>query len=525
VVAFLFLCALSFSSCGGAVDAWRVKAFSSSISDIDRTIASRTAASLNASEKRKLNSSFSRAISSAETDAQWLSLMKRARQASAVGDKGRWIAVAGRAVAARPRSDPVAAAAAQAYLRSGESAKAFALFGPALSADARPALWAEAFMAAHSGQGVASASALSATSEDYARLAEVSGEPKALLGAAVMALASHDKSAAAAWLRKAMAMGAQPRPELLWDCALYEELSLSSDIGIGSRDLALMGDAAWLSDRRDLAKRRWERSVALAPYRSWKSYEKLALASEGETGQSYWARLKSAFLSGPASSERDGAIGAYACFLAREGRESEALEILKRSASASTDRELPGKLAVLELAIRSASMPEGRIASQYEALAAVRPLDSEVMGATLRSLSQRGMYGEVAVLRDGAARRGLGLEYGWYYEAEVLAARGELSKAIDVIKAASDHGAEGLFALGSLYGALGDMKASADAYSKAAIATTGEERCAAYKALGSSLGSSGDGEGASRAYRAALAAWPDDAEAAMLARQSERKRR
>jgi tetratricopeptide (TPR) repeat protein len=284
-----------------------------------------------------------------------------------------------------------------------------------------------------------------------------------------------------------------------------------------------MGDAAWLSDRRDLAKRRWERSVALAPRRSWKSYEKLASVSEGEAGQSYWARLKSAFFSGPASSERDGAIGAYACFLAREGRENEALAILGRSSTASPDRALPGKLAVLGLAIRSASMPEGRIVSQYEALAAQRPLDPEVMGAALRTLSQRGMYGEVAVLRDGAERRGLGLEYGWYYEAEILAARGELSKAIGVIKTAGGQGAEGLFALGSLYSALGDNKASADAYSKAAIVATGKERCAAYKALGSSFLSSGDREGAARAYREALAAWPDDAEAAMLARQSERK--
>ena len=478
-----------------------------------------TAASLGASEKQKLDSSFSRAISSARTDAQWLSLMKRARQASAVGDKGRWIAVADRAVVAKPRSEPVAAVAAQAYLRCGESVKAFALFGPALSADARPALWAESFIAAHSGQGAV----FSSTSSDYARLAEITGEPKALLGAAAMALASHDKSAAAAWLRKAMAEGVQPRPELLWDCALYEELSLSSDIGEDSRDLALMGDAAWLSGRGDLAKLRWERSVALAPRRSWKGYEKLALVSEGEAGQSYWARLNSAFFSGPASSERDGAIGAYACFLAREGHESEALTLLRRSAL-SSDRALPGKLAVEELAIRSASLPEGRIASQYETLAAQRPLDPEVMGAVLRTLSQRGMYGEVAVLRDSAAQRGLGLEYGWYYEAEVLAARGELTKAIDVIKAAGDHGAEGPFALGSLYGALGDMKASADAYSKATIAATGQERCAAYKALGASLGSSGDGEGAAQAYRAALAAWPDDAEAAMLARQSERKR-
>jgi hypothetical protein len=417
----------------------------------------------------------------------------------------------------------VAAVAAQAYLRNGESAKALVLFGQAMSAQARPALWAESFIAAHSGGSAASGSVLSAKSEDYARLAEVSGEPKALLGAAAIALASRDKSAAAAWLRKAVAKGVRPQAELLWDCGLYDELASSSDIDSNSRDLALMGDAAWLSSSRDLAKRRWERSVALAPRRSWKTYEKLALVSEGEVGQSYWARLRSAFFSAPSSVERDGALGAYVGFLMREGRESEALAILKQSTTGSSNGALPGKLAILELALRSSSMPEGRLASQYEALAAQRPLDPEVMGAALRTLSRRGMYGEVAVLREGAKRRGLKLEYGWYYDAEILAARGELPKALDVIKAAGAPGAEGLFALGSLYGALGDMTASADAYSKAAVAANGEERCEAYKALGSSLGSSGDGEGASRAYQAALAAWPDDAEAAMLARQSERK--
>jgi hypothetical protein len=517
------LCSLSLSSCGKAIEERRLKAFSASIAEIDEIIVSRASSSLSDPERKKLGSAFSRALASARADAEWLGLLKRARLASSVGDSGRWLQVADRAVSARPSSDPVAAAAAQAYLRGGRPSSALALFGRALSADARPALWAEAFIAANSGSQAASSLA-AATSADYARLAEATGEPRAYLGAAALALAANDKDAAGSWLRVAMAKGVRPSAELLWDCGLYAELSSAYDLGLGSRDLALMGDAAWLSGSKELAARRWERSIALGPKRSYKSYEKLALVSEGEAAQSYWGRLKAAFLSGPPSVERDGALGAYAAYLVRGGREAEALSILEPAlAGRASGGKASGRLAVLSLAIRSASMPEGRMAALYERLAAERPDDPEVMGAALKTLSRRGMYGEVAVLGASAASRGLKLEYGWYYEALVLAARGEFAAAIGVVKAHGARSAEGLFALGSLYEASGDLTAAAEAYSRSAAASGGEERCAAYKALGAALGSSGDGEGAAAAYRAALAASPEDAEAAMLARQSERK--
>lgn len=507
------LCAsLALSSCGKLIEGARDRAFSSSLADIDAAIAARAASSsLSQAEKRKLDAAFSRALSIAGTDSQWLSLMKRSRSAEAFGESGRWASVADRALAARPKSEPVAAAAAQAYLRSGRPGKALALFGGSLSRATRPALWAEAFISA-----AESGAAPTATSADYAALASITGDSRAYLGAAAMALAARDRPAAASWLERAIAAGLSPSAELMWDCGLYGELSSSPDLGSGSRDLALMGDAAWLSGAEPLALRRWERSLALAPRRSYKSYEKLALVSEGEAAKSYWARLGAAFLSGPASAERDGALASYAARLAREGRADEALALLRGGGV-----EGSGSLAVLELAIRSGRMPEGRLVAQYEALAAERPEDPEVAGEVLRVLSLRGRYEELALLLEGASRRGVRLEYGWYYEAEVLAARGRFAEAAELLASRGGAGPEAPFALGSLRYALGDSVAAAEAYAKAAAAAgSAAERCAAYKALGRVLGSSGDGEGAARAYRAALAASPSDAEAAMLARQS-----
>ena len=119
----------------------------------------------------------------------------------------------------------------------------------------------------------------------------------------------------------------------------------------------------------------------------------------------------------------------------------------------------------------------------------------------MRELAIRGMYGEVALLREGASKKSLRIAYGWYYDAAVLAARGDFKGAAEILESAAgegtgDTGSRGpaaSYALGSLYGAMGDPAKASAAFSRAVSAARGaKERGAALKALGRALGDSGD---------------------------------
>jgi hypothetical protein len=402
------------------------------------------------------------------------------------------------------------------------------MFEGPISPEARPSLWAEAFIAARGVVSHGKGRVAAARGADYARLAEISGEPRAFLGASAAALEAGDRPSARSWLEKGLAGGADAPRDLLWDCGLFELVALSPDLSADSEKLALMGDAAWMIGDSSLARRRWERSISLSPRRSWKPYANLALISRdgGEAAESYWARLRAAFLSGPASPARDGALGAYAAHLAREGRDGEALAMLADGFERGT-----GANAVLAATIKGRGQPEGRFAADLERLAAERPTDPEVLGVALRELALRGMFGEVALLREGA-RRKVAIGYGWYYDAVVLAARGDFpgaaklieesgnAGAVDASASAADASASArAYALGSLCSAMGDIPKSIEAFTRAAASGHGgRERCSAFKALGYVLGESGDFKGAAEAYGSAAAADPSDAEAAILAR-------
>jgi hypothetical protein len=348
-----------------------------------------------------------------------------------------------------------------------------------------------------------------------------------------LAITAGDKPAARGWLEKALAAGVQAPFGLLWDCGLFELIAALPDAAAGPSDLALMGDAAWMAGDADLAKRRWARSISLSSRLSWKPYANLALMSEpgGDLELSYWARLKAAFLAGPPSPLRDGALGAYAAHLARTGRDGEALAMLGRVTAAG--ERVSGALAVLASAVKGRGQSEGRFTSDLERLAAEYPDDQAVMGATLRALALRGMHVELAVLRDGSRRRALPIENGWYFDAVLLAARGDYAGAIAVLESA--RGAAGAsaanasareFALGSLFAATDETAESAEAFAaSAAAARGGRERCAALKAYGRALSASGDSAAAGQAFRSAAAADPSDVEASILARGAQRKKK
>ena len=508
------LSAASLASCGTGPEGKKPSAFASSLVTLDSLIASR--------ELPRLGRAFSLACGKARESADWLSILKRARAAEATGDIGRYTAIADRARKAFPSSEPIAAAAALAYMRGGRPADALTLFSGPVSPDARPNLWAEAFLAAR-GTGAREP----ARTADYDRLASITGEPRPYLGAAALALAAGNPTSARAWHEKGIAGGVQTPPELLWDCGLYEVLAARPDLGSGAGELALMGDAAWRTGDSSLAKRRWQRAIALDPTLSWKPYVDLALmeGDKGEAADSYWARLKSAFLSGPASAARDGALAAFSAHLARTGSDGEALRALKGG-------EGSGAIAALTLLIEGRKEPEARYAADLERLAASKADDPEVQGAALRELAIRGLYGEVALLREGEARRGLRIAYGWYYDAAVRAARGDYKDAAATIESFGAGESEGergsslaaSYALGRLYGAMNDPAEAAAAFSRAVSAARGAgERCAALKALGNALGDSGNRGGAAEAYRAASEADPSDPEAAMLSRSSSGK--
>lgn len=500
------LAAIALCSCGAASKAG-VTAFGAALTSLDALIASRPLPGL--------ESAFVRAGKAAREASEWLSLLKRAQGAEAAGDAGRFPAIADAARKALPKSESIAATAALAYLRGGRPADALVLFPAPLSPDARPALWAEAFLACR-GSAVAKG-------RDYARLAEISGDARAYLGAAAASLAEGEALVARSWLEKGLAAGVAAPPELLWDCGLYEALAGLSDADAGSATLAIMGDAAWTSGDEALARRRWERSVSLMPRRSWKPYANLALtAGAGEASLSYWERLRAAFLAGPPSSLRDGALGAYAAYLVRLGKEDEAASLLRGSAAGGEAGSDSGQLAAMALAIRGRSQPEERYAVELEQLAIERPSDPAAVGAALRELMIRRRYEELALLVEGATRRKLVLPYGWYYQAAVLAARGQLKPAAALLEGSiplRGVSAQAGFALGSLYSAMGLAARATEALAAAAAAARdGRERATAYKALGRAQERSGNAGGAARAFASAALADPSDAEAALLAR-------
>jgi tetratricopeptide (TPR) repeat protein len=528
LVAGALLAAMILASCGPFSERQRASAFTSSLSAID--------ALLGAPPGPARDRAFAKASSLARASSDWLSILKRARRADSGGSVGLYAKTADRARKAFPGSEPLAAAAAHAYLRGGRPAEALALFRGSLSPDTRSGLWTEAFLASREAEtggpaGGPPAGLPPATASDYGRYAQFSGDARAYLGAAATVFSdggaeggvhpSERQLAARAWLERALAGGAHAPFGLLWDCGLFEVLASAPDLGSGAAELALAGDAAWMAGDAPLATRRWERSISLAPRLSWKPYVKLALmAGRGEASSSYWARLKAAFLLGPPSRQRDGALEAYAAHLARQGGEAEALALLKGSAAGSPERS--GSLEMLEASIRGRSQPEGRFAVELESLAASRPGDPLVLGAVLRALFLRASYGELSIVREAAARGRVPLAYGWFYDAALLAARGDLPAAsAAVLAAGGTAGAAGDFALGSLYAAMGRPRDAAAAYARAAGSTSpGPERCAAYKGLGRALGEAGDSGGAALAFKQAAAADPADVEASILGRGS-----
>lgn len=513
-VVVLALCSLVFASAAATLTfVMRKPAFTAALSAVDASLAAQDLASA----KKALKS----ACRYADGTDSWLSILKRARTLDILGEGGLYLKTAELALRKEPKSEPIAASAAHAYLRNGKADEAAALFidqgskskaikkSAVLSPAERPTLWAEAFLCSNAVKD--------ATTRDYASLAEILDEGTPYLGAVVLSLAAHDLVAAKYWIQRALDSGATAPLPILWDCGLYTEILASPQSTTRSDELAVLGDTAWKLGKRDVAREYWSSSIASEPLRSWKCYAALALSSDSqEQAESYWERMRAAFLAGPRGPVRDAALRAYVVHLAAEGKDAEALRYLE-----GVDAAASASLHVLKTALRAKTQPEGRALAEFAALDQLMPNESEVIGARLWLLAERGRTEELVQAYESAKKRGVQPNYGWFFEAWCLTARGMIPQAAEVLlrEGGDESGPAAAFALGTIRTAQSQVTEAAELFQKAASsAADGKTRAAALKAKGRALQAAGDQSAAAAAYRAAALADSTDAEAAVLAR-------
>jgi tetratricopeptide (TPR) repeat protein len=512
----LALCLVLASSCS----LFRSADFPSSLRALDSALAS-------SARGRALDAAFDAACKSAASSSDWLSILKRAREVEIAGDPGRYRSAAARASKAPTQSEALAAATAHAFLRSGESARAFELFKGRLSPEARPGLWAETVLSLARKQGLAAGSLGAA---DFERLAALGPQPRLYLNAAVLYLSEGRTANAGAALAKAIAAGIDPGPELLWDAGRYEELAARREPSTlapaaAARELALVGDASWTIGDRSGAMRDWERSISLDPRSSWKPYVKLAgaesaLPGGGERATSYWSRMHAAFIAVKLSAVDTEALASYAAHLAREGEDAAALGLLKPWA----DKPKAGMLA---LVIQGKTWSPDRYASEALRFAASHTGDGASLEEVLGILARRGRFDDLLALFDAGRQRGIAYPHRWFYAAVAAAARGDYKGAAGILEKEGpvDPGPEAAFALGQIYLKSGDWSRAIARFEVARDSSRdGKERARALKALGRSLADSGDPGAAASAWRAASKADPDDPEAALLARDPGRRK-
>ena len=493
---------------------------------------------------RLRDKAFSDAIRLAKTSTDWLSILKRAELSERIApsDAGRQAKVAAAAAAALPSSADLRAACVRAYLRSppadaatadaATAAKALALFGPVLKPEARPALWAEAFLAAYRAGDGRDAGIPSEWKkpEYFGLLARTVGQPLFYLDAAALSLASGDRFAGRSWLELAIEGGAAPPDELLWSAGLYAELARRDDGAASPGRLRLLGDAAYLSGNPDLARARWLRALEAEPAGSWRSYASLAALSSGAASAAYYERMRAAFPESP------GALAVYASHLAREGEARQGLSLLdavlagsatRAPATASSAQTDELSLAQrTRLAIGARVWPEERLVAQSLGAIESRPGDGRLLSLVLESLLERKRYEDFLALEKRVEKSGKSYPEDWYYEGAALLLEGKLAEATKLFeeRGPREAGSPVSFALGRVHSLQRDWAAAAAAYSGAlASARSGSERCAALKGLGQAREGLGDASGARDLYLAAHEADPGDIEAGLLAGKGPRR--
>ena len=500
-----------------------------------------------------LGTAFTRAERRARSSEDWVSLLKRAHRAEALGDRGRYALVAQHAFERGPKAAALLAAEADAFLRGGQPERAFALFGRELSAESRPDLWAEAALASLK-DGRLPASAENAAT--FARLAGISGDSRLYVDAAALALSEGDRLAARSWLDRARAGGAAVPAALLWDSGQYEVLAGLKDERPSARQQKLMGDAAWVLGDPVKAERLWRSSLAADPASSWRNYVSIAALdggtlSVGQRGlfddQGNFREIGDSELGGELRlsgrhaesaelyasllrvfpAER-GALVSYAAALARAGKKDEALALLDRAA-AGPARQAPDAAFLAAgpdsrtlrewLGTGAALWPEGRLAAEILRAIELRPDDVLLLDDGLALLFSRGYYDDFLAVHAGADKAGLAYPRRVLFDAYAAMARGDFTGARNLLEGGGEGagGAEGLFALALLRESGGEPAAAMDILEKAlAVSATLPMRCDVLKEMARVADSQGDARTANGYYAMAHLADPSDTEAARL---------
>ncbi len=445
----------------------------------------------------------------ARSSSDWIRLLSRAFRASEkTGNPALAAEVAERARKVYPTYEDIALAACRAYLDADRPGDALALFPAPLDPELRPAWFAEAYLECSRLPG--GDPSRPGEEDSLLRVADASGRGEPAIDAALLRMRAGDRDGAAAYLRRAVELGAAPDPDLAWDAGALDSLLSDSRRAFSGRDLERKADAAFLLGEREWAREYLTELVLADPGYSWKVYASLASLEEDPVRADYWYEAMAAAF--PSDS---GALRARAAYLARTGREESALTIL------ADRREDPPDLrsAVLEAEIRLRGAPVEARAARAMELADAFPDDPYLQSWSLGILASAERFPQAAEAYRRLKTRGVDLGEPWYFEALSLTLEGRIAEAVEFIEGAgpASEGPDAPFALGVLYSEIGNHTLAAERFRIAASrAGDPEGRARALTEEGKERAALGDRRGARAAWEAALEAKPDYAEALRL---------
>jgi len=456
---------------------------------------------------------FINAAALARSTDERLRLLKRAasRDASLYAETARAVIAAGNV------SEPVALAAFDAFLEASLAGEALTLFDSALDASLRPAEYAEALIVA-----IRNGVAVDPSLERLVACADVTGDNRFLLYAAIEAMVDGDRASALTLLGDAFNADTETRPDipysLLWDAGALDILLNFAADPFDPLATAVCADAEYLEGHEAAASASYAYLVERFPSWSWKPYAalaRLAAAQPDETALDWphapspdsWTALSSApSMAGrlydlvaerfPDSSE---ASLDRARWLRSRERFGEAREVLARLKGEAAD------ITMLEYEPLERAVPAAlRLASEY-------PLSPQATDAALATLVKAGAWNRFEELAEKAWSAGLNPRRDWFWRAVALALSGDASDAASIIRmyGPESAGYAGVYDLGILELAAHRPEASTEAFVIAAgLARNPSERSAAFVMAGDALRMSRRLEQARSAYEAAIGADP-----------------
>jgi len=441
-----------------------------------------------------------------------LRILKRAsaRDPAVYADSARAIIAAGAV------SEPVAVAVLDAYLEAGRYEDALTLFDGPLSPSLRPLEYAETLVLA-----VRNGYAPPRPSTDRLVLcADAACDARFLEAAAVDAMLEGDRPRARALLVDAAGFGASVDRRvpyrLLWDAAALETLCDRIPDPHDPLEIAVCGDAEYLSGAIASACVAYADLVERFPSWSWKPYAALARVRgvEREDGPSEWPHVD-------VTAPTDIPERLIAAMVERFPDSTEAaLERARWLASVGRPERAASELAALRgeaaaiIALRYG--PATRALPDASRLAAEYPDSAPAVDEALAALARSGAWPRFSEIAARADAAGLETARSWFWRAVLSSLSGDPGAAAEAI---SNYGIEsagypGAFDLGILESASSRPGKAAAAFVLAAgLADSPERRADAYVMAGDALRAADRADEARSAYEAALSASPASREA------------